>query len=210
LIRAGRGFGSADAGASTSIGGLDRLAVAGHDPPSTAMGRIDLFGSKRPKTIKTEDGEAVLGWTLDQPLLSQLGPDIQVVADRLAALSLPELGAEALTNTFTPEYQVTNAQTWSLVEITEHFMPPHCEPKFNEPDEATGAECQVHELIAEAVQLLEHAGLLMHRNYYYIHNYMRDYSSGYAPTRLGRTALADGSVERRLAAAMPAAPLAEG
>jgi hypothetical protein len=169
-----------------------------------------LFGSKKPKTMQTDDGEQVLGWTLDSPLLSQLGPEIQAVADRFGALPLPELATEVLTSTFTAEYQALNAETWSLIEITEHFMPPHREPKFNEPDEATPGECQVHELIAEAVQLLEHAGLLMHRNYYYIHNHMRDYSSGYAPTRLGRTALADGSVERRLAAAMPAAPLAEG
>ncbi len=31
-----------------------------------------MFGSKKPKTIKTEDGEVVLGWTLDHPLLSEL------------------------------------------------------------------------------------------------------------------------------------------
>jgi hypothetical protein len=168
---------------------------------------LALFGSKKPKTIKTEDGEVVLGWTLDHPLLSELGPEIQVVADRLKALSLSELGSEVLTQIFTPEYQVTNAETWSLIEITEHFMPPHRSPKFNEADEATDAECQVHELIAEAVQLLEHAALLMHRNHYYTHNHFRDYTEGYATTRLGREALTDGSVERRLAAAMPAAPL---
>ncbi|MGO9971289.1 MAG: hypothetical protein ACLP01_00365 [Solirubrobacteraceae bacterium] len=134
--------------------------------------------------MQTDDGEVVLGWTVDHPLLSELGSEIQVVADRLKALPLPALGTDVLTSTFTPEYQVTNAETWSLIEITEHFMPPHREPKLNEPDEATGAECEVHELVAEAVQLLEHAGLLMHRNHHYTHNHFRDYTAGYATTRL--------------------------
>jgi hypothetical protein len=52
---------------------------------------LALFGSKKPKTIKTEDGEVVLGWTLDHPLLSELGPEIEGYATT-------RLGREALTD----------------------------------------------------------------------------------------------------------------
>jgi hypothetical protein len=166
-----------------------------------------MFGKKKPKTMTTADGEVlVIESTLDHPLLSELGPQIQEVAARMAAMPLPALGAEVMTSVFTAEYQATNAETWSLLEMTEHFMPPHRSQKLHEDDEATDAELQVHEMIAEAVQLLEHAGLVMRRNHYYTRNHFRDYTEGFAPTRLGRQALADGSVESRLAAALPAGP----
>ena len=165
-----------------------------------------MFGHKGPQTITTADGEElVLTSTLDHPLLSELGPQIQQIADTFAARPLPDLATQVLTGVFTDEYQVTNAEVWSLIEMTEHFLPPHRSQKLHEDDAATDAECQVHEMVAEAVQLLEHAGVLMQRNHYYLRMHLRDYTHGYGITRLGRAALTDGSLQARLLAALPAA-----
>jgi hypothetical protein len=58
--------------------------------------------------------------------------------------------------------------------------------------------------MSEAVQLLEHAGLLVHREHYYQLNGFRHFTTGYATTRTGRQALADGTVQPRVTAVTPA------
>jgi hypothetical protein len=158
---------------------------------------------RKPKTITVDGEELVLASTIDAPLLSELGPETQALAERFAAMSLPELASTVMTEIFKADYEL-NSQVWGALEITEHFMPAHRSPKLHETDEATPGEMQVNELMTEAMQVLEHAGLILHREHYYQLNGFRHFTTGFATTRIGRAALADGSVQARVAAVTPA------
>ena len=82
-----------------------------------------MFGSKPkgPKTINVDGEELVIATTIDAPLLSELGPEIQEVANRLVAMSLPELGTEVFTKVFSAEYEI-NAGVWSLGGISDESL----------------------------------------------------------------------------------------
>ena len=153
-----------------------------------------LFGSKAP------EGDANEG---QLPLLSELTPEVAAVAGRLVALPLPQLAAEVMANAFKPEYDPEDGLT-ELAVIVNTFLPPHGEftgPIYKQPP-PSGAEFSIRDLIREALQSLEHAGLLIPKNYESNGNWTH---LGWGTTRLGRAALTDGSVERRVEAAAPPA-----
>jgi hypothetical protein len=157
-----------------------------------------LFGSR---PARADDGEDQL------PLLSQLTPEVEAVAQRLAALALPQLAAEVMTNAFTADFEPgpDNEPGQGLTEITvmvETFLPPHGEftgPVWKAPARSA-AEYRIRDMVSDAVQILEHACLVKPSWYESNGNWT---NLGYVTTRLGRAALADGSVERLAASVVP-------
>jgi hypothetical protein len=148
-----------------------------------------LFGTKSSEVSDQQD---------QLPLVSELEPEIEAEANRLAALSLPQLAAEVLTKAFSAEYE-PDAGMLEVGAIVDACLPPHGEwtgSPWKEPP-APDALLLLRDLIREGVQVLEHAGLLMPKGYSTNGNW---YHAGYVTTRLARTAIADGSVERILTA----------
>jgi hypothetical protein len=153
-----------------------------------------MFGSKAADADGHED---------QLPLLSELAPEVEALADRLAALPLPRLAAEVMTNAFKPEYEPGLGVT-ELEAILDTFLPPHGEftgAIYKRPS-PSAAEYSIRDLVREAAQLLEHAGLLIPKHYESNGNWT---VLGWGTTRLGRAALTDGSVERRVGASAPSA-----
>jgi hypothetical protein len=75
-------------------------------------------------------------------------------------------------------------------------------PIYKQPPPSV-AEYSIRDIVSEAAQRLEHAGLLIPKHYESNGNWTH---LGWGTTRLGRTALTDWSVERRIE---PSAPPAE-
>src|SRR5579859_1476436 len=121
------------------------------------------------------------------PRLAELGPQIGVEVRRLEALPLPELAAEVMTNAFSPAY-TPGAGMMELGAIADHFLPDYGPPRAG--DTTTNEEYALRDLIAEGVQVLERA-LLVRPKFGYGGN-LAGY--GWVTTRLGRSALASGSV----------------
>ncbi len=132
------------------------------------------------------------------PLLSELVPEIEAITVRLSALPLPQLAAEILTTAFDREYYRNGVST--LGSIAEALMPPHSDPRIPVPNSTTDAEFDFRNLVAEGVQLLVQARLVMSYQQEFANH---DVADGYATTRLGRTALVDGSFRDILAATVP-------
>jgi hypothetical protein len=158
-----------------------------------------LFGSR---ASDTDGGDDQL------PLLSQLKPEVDAVAQRLGALSLPQLAAEIMTNSFTADFEPgpdhePGQGLRDIASVVDSFLPPHAEfsgSPWKAPAHSA-AEYGIREMVSDAVQVLEHACLLKPSWYESNGNWT---NIGYVTTRRGRAALADGSVERRAAAALPA------
>jgi hypothetical protein len=82
--------------------------------------------------------------------------------ERLAARPLPRLAAEVMTNAFKSEYEPGGGLT-ELTAIVDTFLPPHGEftgPIYKQPP-LSAAEYNIRDIVSEAAQLLEHAGLLI-------------------------------------------------
>jgi hypothetical protein len=153
-----------------------------------------MFGSK---------GADADGHQDQLPLLSDLGPEVEAVAEQLAALPLPRLAAEVMTNAFKPEWEPGLGVT-QLEAILDTFLPPHGEFSgaiYKKP-QPSAAEYSIRDMVREAAQLLEHAGLLIPKHYESNGNWT---VICWGTTRLGRAALTDGSVERRVVASAPSA-----
>jgi len=108
-----------------------------------------------------------------------------------------------MTNAFKPEYEPGDGLT-ELAAIVDTFLPPHGEftgPIYKQPL-PSAAEYSIRDIVSEAAQRLEHAGLLIPKHYASNGNWTH---LGWGTTRLGRTALTDGSVERRVEASAPPA-----
>jgi hypothetical protein len=153
-----------------------------------------MFGSKGADANGHED---------QLPLLSDMAPQVEAVAEQLAALPLPRLAAEVMTNAFKPEWEPGLGVT-QLDAILDTFLPPHGEFSgaiYKKP-RPSAAEYSIRDMVREAAQLLEHAGLLIPKHYESNGNWT---VLGWGTTRLGRAALTDGSVERRVEASAPSA-----
>lgn len=122
------------------------------------------------------------------PRLAELGPQIGVEVRRLEALTLAQLAAEVMTNAFTPEYTPGSGMT-GLSGIADNFLPDYGAPRAG--DTTTAEEHVLCDLIAEGVQLLEHARLVRPKFGY--GGSLAGY--GWVTTRLGRWALATGNVQ---------------
>jgi hypothetical protein len=121
------------------------------------------------------------------PRLAQLGPQIGAEVQRLQALTLPQLATEIMTKAFTPEYTPGDEAT-GLGGIADNFLPDYGAPRAG--DTTTPEEYALWDLLAEGVQLLEQARLLRPKFGY--GGTVASY--GWVTTRLGRTALAAGTV----------------
>jgi hypothetical protein len=135
--------------------------------------------------------------------MSELAPEVEATAERLAALPLPQLAAEVMANAFKQEYEPGGGLT-ELAAIVDTFLPPHGEftgPVYKQPA-PSAAEYSIRDVVREATQLLEHSGLLVQQHYESNGNWTH---LGWGTTRLGRAALTDGSIEQRAAASAPPA-----
>jgi hypothetical protein len=121
------------------------------------------------------------------PRLAQLGPQIGVEVSRLQALALSQLATEIMTKAFKPEYTPGAGMT-GLGAIADYFLPDYGAPRAG--DTTTDEEYALCDLLAEGVQLLEQARLVR-PTFGYGGNLA---SYGWVTTRLGRSALASGSV----------------
>jgi hypothetical protein len=125
------------------------------------------------------------------PRLSQLGPQVGAEVQQLWALPIGQLAAEIMTRAFSPDYN-PGAGIQELGGIVGRFL-PECGPERmgdTTPPEVVALE----DLLAEGVQLLEHARLVRPK-FGYSGQVACD---GWATTRLGRSALASGTVQSML------------
>jgi hypothetical protein len=135
------------------------------------------------------------------PLLSELQPEVEAELQRLDALPVSALAAEVLNKAFQAEYEPDSGMK-EVGDVIDAMLPPHGEysgPFYKWPRPST-AEYRLRDLVREGLQVLEHARLLMPKGYSTNGNW---YHSGYVTTRLGRAAMADGSVEQVLSSVAP-------
>jgi hypothetical protein len=125
------------------------------------------------------------------PRLSQLGPQVGAEVERLWALPIRQLAVEVMTKAFRADYN-PGAGIQELGGIVGYFL-PECGPERmgdTTPPEVVALE----DLLAEAVQVLEHARLIRPK-----FGYSGQVAcQGWATTRLGRSALASGTVQTAL------------
>jgi hypothetical protein len=133
-----------------------------------------MFGSKAADAAGHED---------QSPLLSELAPEVEAVAERLAALPLPRLAAEIMTNAFKPKYE-PGYRLVELATVGDTFLPPHRQftgAIYKQPP-PSAAEYRIRDILREAAQVLEHAGLLIPKHYESNGNWT---VLGWGTTRLG-------------------------
>jgi hypothetical protein len=122
------------------------------------------------------------------PRLAQLGPQIGIEVQRLAALTLAQVATEVMAGAFRPDYTPGDGIV-GLGTIADYFLPNYGAPRNG--DVTTYQEYELRDLLAEALQLLEQARLLRS-------TYGYNGGHGWVTTRLGREALASGTVLGRL------------
>lgn len=126
------------------------------------------------------------------PRLCDLGPEIAAEAQRLQALPLEQLAIEVMTKAFDADY-TPGAGIKDLGAVADHFLPDYGPERMG--DVTPDAQHALTDLLAEGIQLLEHAGLLRAKFGY--SGSLACY--GWVTTRLGRSALAAGTVQDALA-----------
>lgn len=122
------------------------------------------------------------------PRLAELGPQIGVEVRRLDALTPAQLATEIMSKAFSPDY-TPGAGMIGLGGIADYFLPDYGAPRAG--DTTSPEEHALSDLIAEGVQVLEHARLVRPKFGY--GGALAGY--GWVTTRLGRWALASGNVE---------------
>lgn len=135
------------------------------------------------------------------PSLLELGPQLDDVVKRTAAMSLEQFAAQLMTRYFTTDYMVASAIT-SMVAVDTicwDLLPDNSGEHVGEP--IPDAFFSLQDLVSEAVQLLRTAGLVMERSYKVgqDHSYSQ-WLSGLVTTRRGRSALANNAVAQALSA----------
>lgn len=130
------------------------------------------------------------------PRLAQLGPQVAAVVEQLWVLPVEQLAAEVMTRAFKPEYNPA-AGIQELGGIADYFLPAYGAMRMGDitPPEVVA----LHDLLAEGVQLLEHARLIRPK-FGYSGQVACD---GWTTTRLGRSALASGTVPAVLSQLLP-------
>lgn len=110
------------------------------------------------------------------------GDAAQAHVDRLVALPLPDLAAEILPAFGPTGMQIKSGRRAGAFEVSEWLCAPY-PSRYRQP---------LIQPVLEGLQSLEHAGLLLKRNF--------GTSAGttYALTRAGESALSDGTVREQL------------
>ena len=128
------------------------------------------------------------------PSLYELGPRLDEVVNNVAALPPEQFAAQLMTRYFTTGWLVAS-QITSMVAVDTicwDLLPDNSGEHAGEP--IPDAFFALQDLVTEAVQLLQTAGLVMPRSYKV--NQGHAYSQwldGLVTTRRGRAALADGT-----------------
>ena len=132
------------------------------------------------------------------PTLFGLGPRLDEVTNRVAALPLAEFAAQLLARFFSDQYQAELAAiqlptSWDAEAICLELLPENSGERMNEP--IPDAYYALLNLVSEAVQLLQNAGLVMSGVYKseQVDGGNR-WRGGLILTRRGRAAMADGTV----------------
>jgi hypothetical protein len=125
------------------------------------------------------------------PRLAELGPQIGVEVSRLDGLTPVQLASEIMTKAFSNEYTPGGGMI-GIGGIADYFLPDYGAPRAG--DTTSPQEHALSDLIAEGVQLLEHARLVRPKFGYggSLANF------GWVTTRLGRWALTSGNVQTAL------------
>ena len=133
------------------------------------------------------------------PSLSELGPQLVEVVNRAAALPLEEFAAQLMTRYFTTDHLLAS-QITSMVAVDTvcwDLLPDNSGEHLGEP--IPDAFFALQDLVTEAVQLLQTAGLVMQRSYMVGQDHAHgQWLDGLVTTRRGRSALADGTVAQIL------------
>ena len=134
------------------------------------------------------------------PSLAELGPKLDEVVSAAAAQPLEQFAAQLMTRYFTTDYLLAS-QITSMVAVDTvcwDLLPDNSGEHAGEaiPD----AFFSLQDVVTEAMQLLQNAGLVMHRSYRVRQDHMdSQWLDGLVTTRRGRSALADGTVPQILA-----------
>jgi hypothetical protein len=129
------------------------------------------------------------------PSLSELGPQLDEIVSKAAALPVEEFAAQLMTRYFTTEYMLAS-QITSMVSVDTicwDLLPDNSGEHLGEP--IPDAFFCLQDLVTEALQLLRTAGLVMQRSYKVGQDHANSqWLDGLVTTRRGRSALADGTV----------------
>jgi hypothetical protein len=132
-----------------------------------------------------------------RPSLAELGPQLDEVVNSATAQPLDKFAAELMTRHFTTEYRLASQITdvVSVDTVSWELLPDNSGEHAGEaiPD----AFFSLQDVVTEAMQLLENAGLVMRRSYRVNQDHMASqWLDGLVTTRRGRSALADGTVQQ--------------
>jgi hypothetical protein len=133
------------------------------------------------------------------PSLYELGPQVDQVVAGIAAEPLEQFAAQLMRHYFTTDWLVAS-QITSMVAVDTvcwDLLPDNSGEHLSEP--IPDAFFSLQDLVTEAVQLLQTAGLVMERSYRVGQEHgsgSGQWLSGIVTTRRGRSALASGTVEQ--------------
>ncbi len=134
------------------------------------------------------------------PSLAELGPQLDEVVHSIAAQPVDQFAAQLMTRYFTTDWLVASGITSMVAAdtIAWDLVPDNSGERAGEP--IPDAFFTLQDVITEALQLLQNAGLLMERSYKVNqdHTYSQ-WLTGLVTTRRGRAALSDGTVSQILA-----------
>lgn len=133
------------------------------------------------------------------PSLAELGPQLDEVVSTASAKPLDAFAAELMTRYFTTEYLLASQITDMVAvdTICWDLLPDNSGEHAGEaiPD----AFFSLQDVVTEATQLLQTAGLVMKRSYRVNQDHMTSqWLDGLVTTRRGRSALTDGTVQQIL------------
>ena len=133
------------------------------------------------------------------PSLYELGPRLDEVVNDVAALPPEQFAAQLMTRYFTTGWLVAS-QITSMVAVDTicwDLLPDNSGEHAGEP--IPDAFFVLQDLVTEALQLLQTAGLVMQRSYMVGQDHAHgQWLDGLVTTRRGRSALADGTVAQIL------------
>jgi hypothetical protein len=125
---------------------------------------------------------------------ADMGPQIEAVANRVAALPLEQFASQVMTQFLKADYEPGGGAI-AAGDVADGLMPPHNWPKMG--DDVPPAQVVLEDLCAEALQLLEHAQLI--RPDFSYQGALAGF--GYVTTRRGRLAIQQNAVDQALASA---------
>ena len=131
------------------------------------------------------------------PSLAGLGPQLDEVVNSTAAIPVDQLAAQLMKKYFTTDYRVASQITEmvSVETIAWDVLPDNSGEHMGEP--IPDGFFSLQDLMTEATQLLQNAGLVMGRSYRVAQGHGGgQWLEGLVTTRLGRSALSNGTVEQ--------------